>query len=91
MKKLLIATILSATTIFAANAIPAITPANTTQSLSNNAYHVGYHHGKSDAYNNTARTLFVVGAVAIAGVLIYHLGEDSRWGFTNDGQVAYRF
>lgn len=89
MKKLLTATLL-ATTIGTANAVPVVTQANMTQSLSNNAYHVGYHHGKSDAYNNTARTLFVVGAVAIAGVLIYHLGENSRWGVNEHG-VAYKF
>lgn len=90
MKKLLIATILSATTVFAANAMPTITRA-APRPANNNAYSMGYVRGEHNAYQKTAQTLFIVGAAVIAGVVIYHLGENSRWGFTNDGQVAYRF
>lgn len=49
-----------------------------------------YAHGKSDAYNNVARTLFVVGIVAMAGVIIYHYGQESRW-TTNENGIVYRF
>lgn len=53
-------------------------------------YNVGYHHGKTDAYNNVARTAAIVGVVVIASVVIYELGRESRWA-TNDKGVVYRF
>lgn len=90
MKKL-IAGIALATIIGTAQATPVITQGNMTTSSHRNEYSVGYSRGKSDAYNNTARTLFIVGAVVIAGVVIYQLGQDSRWGFNDEGQVIYRF
>ena len=89
MKKILIAL----TVVFsmsAAHAVPAITQMNATRPANNSAYSVGYHHGKSDAYNNTARTLFIVGAVVIAGVVVYHLGQESRWGVSENG-LSYKF
>lgn len=89
MKKL-IAGIALATTIGTANAVPAIhglTPAHTTHNYN---YSVAYHQGKNAAYQNVATTLFVVGAIAIAGVVVYHLGEESRW-TANDKGVVYRF
>lgn len=56
----------------------------------NNGYHNGYNNGKKDAYNNVARTAVVVGLVAVAAVIIYHAGEQSRW-TANDKGVVYRF
>lgn len=53
-------------------------------------YRAGYRHGKSAAYNNVARTAFFVGTAVIAGVVIYKLGQESRW-TAHDGQVGYRF
>lgn len=53
-------------------------------------YNVGYHHGKTDAYNNVARTAAIVGVVVIASVVIYELGRESRW-TTNDKGIVYRF
>lgn len=53
-------------------------------------YNVGYHHGKTDAYNNIGRTVAIVGAVVIASVVIYELGRESRW-TANENGVVYRF
>jgi len=88
MKKLLTAAVL-ATTIGTAQAVPAMTRPTPTPTY-NSGYHVGYNHGKNDAYANVARTAFFVGVVVIAGVLIYHAGEQSRW-TANDKGVVYRF
>ena len=49
-----------------------------------------YEHGKRDAYNNVARTVVIAGVAIIAGVVIYHLGKESRW-TTNENGIAYRF
>lgn len=88
MKKLLTATIL-ATTIGTATAAPIITTGTNTYS-NHHIYHNGYHDGKAAAYNNVARTAVIVGFAVIAGVVIYKLGQNSRW-ITNERGVAYRF
>lgn len=89
MRKTLFALLL-ATATQAASAMPTIHNINAVHSLDNSAYSVGYQHGKNTAYNNAARTLFVVGLVAMAGVIIYHYGQESRW-TTNEKGVVYRF
>ena len=73
-----------------ANAVPVIHTTHPQPIVNNNPYHVGYAHGKHDAYNNVARTLVITGLVVIAGVIIYHAGEQSRW-TTNEKGVVYRF
>ena len=88
MKKLLTATIL-ATTIGTATAAPIMTTGTTTYS-NHHIDHNGYSDGKHDAYNNVARTAVIVGFTVIAGVIIYKLGQNSRW-TTNQNGVAYRF
>ena len=88
MKKLLTATIL-ATTIGTATAAPIMTTGTTTYS-NHHIYHNGYSDGKHDAYNNVARTAVIVGFTVIAGVIIYKLGQNSRW-TSHDGKVGYRF
>lgn len=87
MKKLLTATIL-ATTIGTATAAPIMTGTNTYSN--HHIYHNGYSDGKTAAYNNVARTAVIVGFAVIAGVIIYKLGQNSRW-TTNEKGVAYRF
>lgn len=91
MKKT-IAGIALATTIGTAQAVPAINQLNPVHPHYNHNYSVGYNHGKNDSYHNVATTLFVVGAIAIAGVVIYHLGEEngSRWGVSENG-LTYKF
>ena len=89
MKKALIGTLL-ATTIGTANATPAIHSPNPMRPSYNHGYSMGYRQGKNDAYNHVATTAFVVGVAVIAGVVIYHLSEDSRWGVNEKG-VTYRF
>lgn len=89
MKKLLTATIL-ATTIGTANAVPNVNYIGTTHTHHNYGYNAGYHDGKHDAYNNVARTAVIVGFAVIAGVIIYKLGQNSRW-TSHDGKVGYRF
>ncbi len=89
MKKLLTAAVL-ATTIGTAQAVPAMTRPTTPRPTYNYGYNVGYHHGKNDAYNNVARTAVIVGAVVIAGIIVYHLGEESRF-TANEKGVVYRF
>lgn len=90
MKKIF-TTALLATIIGNANAMPVTVQANMTRPANNTPYNIGYSHGRHDAYQKTAQTLFLIGTVAIAGIIIYNLGENSRWGFTDDGQVRYRF
>ena len=91
MKKI-IAGIALATTIGTAQAVPAINQLNPVHPHYSHNYSVGYNHGKHTAYQNVATTLFVVGAIAIAGVVIYHLGEEngSRWGISENG-LTYKF
>ena len=89
MKKL-IAGLALATTIGTAQAVPSIHQINQSHPSYNYAYNTGYRHGKNDGYHNVATTLFVVGAIAIAGVVVYHLGQESRW-TANDKGVVYRF
>lgn len=91
MKKL-VSVLALATTISTANAMPTVNQLNPIHPHYNYNYSVGYNHGKHTAYQNVATTLFVVGAIAIAGVVIYHLGEEksSRWD-VNDKGVVYRF
>jgi hypothetical protein len=84
MKKLMTAIIL-ATTIGTAQAATRAYPHPTY-----NAYAAGYSHGKNDAYQNTARTLMVIGVVAIAGIIIYEAGRESRWGVNENG-ITYKF
>lgn len=55
-----------------------------------NEYNEGYKAGKSHAYNNTAKGVFIVGVAIIAGMIIYQAGKDSRWGVNENG-VTYRF
>lgn len=91
MKKLLLGLTL-ATVIGAANATPStmLVGGMLPQTTIHHTY--DYHKGKSDAYNNVARTLFVVGAVAVVGIIIYELGQDSnsRWGVSENG-LTYAF
>lgn len=89
MKKLLTAAVL-ATTIGTAQAVPTMNAISTPRPTYNNGYSAGYHEGKNDAYANVARTAVIVGAVVIAGVIIYQLGKESRWA-TNEKGVVYRF
>lgn len=86
MKKLLVALTI-AVCATSANAVPRAMPVNHAPYYQST---ISYNRGKNDAYNNVARTLFVVGAVAIAGVIIYHYGQESRW-TTNEKGVVYRF
>lgn len=91
MKKIISAVAL-ATSISTANAMPTVNQLNPVRPHYNYNYSVGYNHGKHTAYQNFATTLFVVGAIAIAGVVIYHLGEEngSRWGVSENG-LTYKF
>lgn len=91
MKKL-IAGIALATTLGTSNAmsIPAYIGAPRPTHY-DAGYHNGYRHGKADTYKRVATTVVITGAVVMAGILIYKLGEDSRWGMNNEGQVTYKF
>lgn len=88
MKKI-ISSLVLATTISTANAIPTVN-LNAGNPTYNSAYQTGYHEGKHDAYNNVARAVVFTGFVVIAGAMIYHLGKESRW-TTNEKGVVYRF
>lgn len=90
MKKIISAVALAAS-ISTADALAVPNYIGVPRPAPNYQYEVGYRHGKNDAYHNVATTLFVVGAIAIAGVVVYHLGENSRLGFNDEGQVTYRF
>lgn len=89
MKKLISAVALAAT-ISTANAMPAIHTNNPGPLPHNAGYDTGYRHGKDDAYNHVARTLFVAGAIVIAGTLIYHFSQDSNW-TANEKGIVYKF
>lgn len=90
MKKIL-AALLTLTVIGTANA-KAIPNAiyNAKHPTYHSTYHSGYRKGKSDAYNNVAKTVFFAGTAIVVGVFIYQLGKQSRWTL-HDGQVGYRF
>lgn len=85
MKKILIALTFLVCGV-SANAATIIRPVPTYSQ----GYHIGYHQGKQDAYNNIERTVAIVGVVVIASVVIYELGRESRW-TTNENGVVYRF
>ena len=50
----------------------------------------GYSAGKNHAYDNVAKTVFFVSTAIVAGVIIYQLGKESRWG-ANENGIVYRF
>lgn len=85
MKKLLTAIALS-TCFSTANA----TGMPIYQHMPNPTPQSEYNRGKTAAYNNVARTVVIAGVAIIAGVVIYHLGKESRW-TTNENGIAYRF
>lgn len=87
MKKLLTAIII-ATSCANANAVSSIR--NNTTRVYNNGYQIGYHAGKQHAYNKVARTVTIVGVAVVAGVFIYQLGKESRWG-ANENGITYKF
>ena len=89
MKKL-VSSLVLATTISTANAMPTLSYMGTPRPHYNHGYNVGYHNGKSDAYNNVARAVVFTGVAIIAGVAIYQLGKESRWGVNQNG-VTYKF
>ena len=89
MKKL-VSVLALTTTISTANAMPTLSYMGTPRPHYNHGYNVGYNNGKHDAYNNVARTAVIVGFAVIAGVIIYKLGQNSRW-TTNQNGVVYRF
>lgn len=91
MKKL-VSVLALATSISTADALAVPNYIGVPRPAPNYQYEVGYRHGKNDGYHNVATTLFVVGAIAIAGVVIYHLGEEngSRWGVSENG-LTYKF
>lgn len=89
MKKIITAVAL-ATSISTANAMPPTPYLGTPRPQYNNGYNAGYRAGKSRAYDNVARTVVFVGVAVIAGVVIYQLEKESRWGVNQNG-VTYRF
>lgn len=93
MKRILVA-ILFCLTAAVAQAAPSIPVNNHTGNMvisthHNNSYDAGYHDGKNHAYNNAIRTVAIVGAVAIAGIIIYEI-SNPRW-TTNENGIVYRF
>jgi hypothetical protein len=89
MKKL-ISSLVLATTISTANAMPTLPNMGTPRQHYNNSYESGYRAGKSHAYNKVAKVMFFTGFTVIAGVIIYQLGKESRWEVNENG-VVYRF
>lgn len=92
MKKLLIAFILVLATI-TAQATPSIhqigRPVPSSSVAYQNGYNTGYNRGKNHAYDSTMRTVAIVGAVAILGIIIYE-AANPRW-TTNENGIVYRF
>ncbi len=92
MKRLLIAIAFALTTI-TAQASPSIhqigRPAPSSSVAYQNGYNTGYNRGKNHAYDNTMRTVAIVGAVAIVGIIIYE-AANPRW-TTNENGIVYRF
>lgn len=89
MKKI-ISSLVLATTISTANAMSLPDYVGVPRPQYEHSYNAGYRAGKSQAYNNVARTVVVAGVAIIAGVVIYQLGKESRWGVNQNG-VTYRF
>lgn len=92
MKKLLIAFVL-ALTVITAGATPSIhqigRPTPSSIVAYQNGYNTGYSRGKNRAYDNTIRTVAIIGAVAILGIIIYE-AANPRW-TTNENGIVYRF
>lgn len=89
MKKLITALVLS-TTISSAYALNVGNYVGMPRTPYQTGYDAGYSAGKNHAYNNVAKTLFFTGFTVIAGVIIYQLGKESRWGVNQNG-VTYKF
>lgn len=96
MKKTLIALTVALSTS-TAQALPPISEyvvANGQKSEYWQGYNTGYQHGKNDgkhkAYTNIGKAVVIIGAVAIVGTAIYHIGKNSRWTTTENG-IGYRF
>jgi len=89
MKKL-ISSLVLATTISTANAMSLPDYVGAPRSQYEHSYDAGYRAGRSHAYNNVARVVVFTGVAIIAGVVIYQLGKESRWGINENG-VVYRF
>lgn len=89
MKKLVSALAL-ATTISTANAMSLPDYVGVPRPQYEHSYNAGYREGKSHAYNNVARAVVFTGVAIIAGVAIYQLGKESRWGVNQNG-VTYKF
>jgi hypothetical protein len=89
MKKI-ISSLVLATTISTANAMSLPDYVGVPRPQYEHSYNAGYRAGKSHAYNNVARTVVVAGVAIIAGVAIYQLGKESRWGVNQNG-VTYKF
>ena len=97
MKKTILAVVL-ATAVSSANSatvnvahrvypVHTVTPAQVYQ----NGYNAGHRTGKNDAYGHVAKTVFIASAVIVAGILVYELGQESRWGVNQNGNITYRF
>lgn len=89
MKKL-VSSLVLATTISTANAMSLPDYVGVPRPQYEHSYNAGYRAGKSHAYNNVARAVVFTGVAIIAGVAIYQLGKDSRWGVNQNG-VTYKF
>ena len=88
MKKLITAILLSSVCMTAS---AMSSKAGTSHIPYRYGYDSGYHAGKNHAYDRVAKTVVVIGVVAIASVLIYQAGKDSRWTTTEEGNIGYRF
>lgn len=53
-------------------------------------YRIGYNNGKSDSYDNIGKTIMIAGIVVVAGIIIYELGKESRFGVSENG-LTYKF
>lgn len=88
MKKTLIALALVLTVTSAQAVRPAGYAVN--QRSYNAGYSAGYDRGKSYAYDNAMKVVAGVGLVVIGTVIIYKLGQESRWTANQNG-IGYRF
>jgi len=92
MKKIITASILALTMATSAQALPSTAGfvVNPRYMHYQRGYQIGYHTGKQHAYDNVARTVAVVGATVVVGLIIYELGKESRW-TANEKGVVYKF
>ena len=64
-------------------------PISSNTAIYQNGYNMGYREGKNTAYDNTIKTVAIIGGVLVIGVILYEWANP-HW-TTNEKGIVYRF